>query len=258
MRRRPAKTAALSCGSWKNARGYGERFRLLHNEVCVLRGPLPRFTLRQQASIDQWRQNQYRTLLSVDRAVGSIVDALKKRGELRSTLIVFASDNGVAWGEHRWRRKEVVYEESIRIPFVVRYDPLTSSARRDSHLVLNIDLAPTWADLAGVAAPGADGRSLVPLLRSPSSPWRSDFLVEHLPERESDRIPAYCAVRSERFLYAAYGTGEKELYDLSSDRAELENRASDDTLLPVRTRMWERLKQLCDPPPPGYTVPPSP
>jgi arylsulfatase A-like enzyme len=232
-----------------------------YNEADVSDKPawvqnLPPLTRWRRAAEDRRRLDQYRTLLGADRAVRHVVHALNLRGELNRTMIVFTSDNGLAWGEHRWTNKLSPYEESIRVPYVVRYDPLTQLPRPDSHLVTNIDLAPTWADLAGIAAPGAEGTSLLPLLSSPFAHWRSDFLVEHL--QNHDPIPTYCAVRNERYMYVAYGTGEKELYDLSADPFELRNREADGTLASVRNHMWRRLKSLCKPPPPGYTVPPSP
>jgi arylsulfatase A-like enzyme len=206
----------------------------------------------RQFAVDRARANQFRSLLGVDRAVGRIVDALQETQRLSSTMIAFTSDNGLSRGEHRWTNKQTAYEPDIRVPLVIRYDPLTAAPRRDAHLALNIDLAATWADLAGVAAPQMDGVSLVPLLRSPSPPWRSDFLIEHL--KVGFGPPTYCAIRSEQFTYVVYGTGEQELYDLSQDRYELTNVANDPSQSAVVMAMEARLRELCDPPPPGYVV----
>ena len=107
---------------------------------------------------------QYRSLLGVDRAVGEILDALGGRGRLENTLIVFTSDNGILHGEHRWTKKEAPYEEAIRIPLVLRWDAAGWTARTETALALNIDLAPTIADAAGVPTPATDGESLLPLL----------------------------------------------------------------------------------------------
>ncbi len=180
---------------------------------------IPSLSSSQIAREDLIRRKQYRTLLAVDDAVKTIVDALTATGRMSNTLFVFMSDNGFLYGEHRWgttgsMNKQVPYEESIRLPYIVRYDPLTSSPRTDPNLVLNIDLAPTFAALAGVPAPGAEGRSLLPLLADPSTPWRTDFLIEH----HLTNLPSYCAVRSATAKYARYATGEEELYLLASDR----------------------------------------
>jgi N-acetylglucosamine-6-sulfatase len=210
------------------------------------------------AAIDVFRADQYRSLLAVDRAVANVLDAVADTGRLSQTLIVFTSDNGLLWGEHRWERKSVPYEESIRVPYVVRYDPLVSRARTDARLVVNIDMAPTAADLAGVDAPGAEGDSLIPLLRSASGRWRSDFLIEHMSEGRGSGPPTYCGVRSESATYVYYETGEEELYDLRRDPDQLSNLmaagagAAGSELL---DSMRERLTDLCSPAPPGLRLP---
>jgi arylsulfatase A-like enzyme len=176
---------------------------------------------------------------------------------LKTTMIVFASDNGVSWGEHSLAaaRKLVPYEESIRVPLVIRYDPLTHARRReDGHLALNIDLAPTFAALAGKTMPRAEGRSLMPLLAGGHPGWRRDFLIEHLVGRPQRDVPTYCAVRSERYKYVLYQTREEELYDLQRDPYELDNRASDPALSALKARLRARLAVLCKPRPPGYTA----
>jgi N-acetylglucosamine-6-sulfatase len=212
------------------------------------------FDRRDEAAIDRFRIDQYRTLLSIDRMVGTVIDALADTGRLSTTLIVFTSDNGIAWGEHRWDRKAVPYEEAIRVPFVVRYDPLVSRARTDDHLAVNIDMAPTAAAAAGVGAPRADGESLLPLLANPNQQWRSAFLLEHLGGRDAGG-PTYCGVRTEDAVYVYYATGEEELYDLRRDPNELSNvlatGGAGHTLRSLRTLLGE----LCSPAPPGLTLP---
>ncbi len=121
-------------------------------------------------------------------------------------------------------KKEVPYEEAIRVPLVIRADRIASATgRTDPHLVSNIDLAPTIAAAAGLPLPDADGRSLLPLLEGRPDGWRHALLIEHL--RGTNPIPTYCAVRTSRYLYASYDTGEQELYDLAQDPFELENLA---------------------------------
>jgi N-acetylglucosamine-6-sulfatase len=210
---------------------------------------LPRLTSTRSESIDDFRRRQYESLLAVDEAVDRIVEALEETGRLQTSLIVFTTDNGYIWGEHRFSGKEAPYDESIRVPLVVRYDPLITAARVDPHLVLNIDLAPTFADLAGTVASAADGASLRPLLELSLPSWRSDFLVEHLVGRSP--IPTYCAVRSERYLYVEYETREEELYDLLQDPYQLDNHAREPHWGPTAAEMRKRLSDLCEPAPPG-------
>jgi N-acetylglucosamine-6-sulfatase len=216
-----------------------------------------RIDASHEAAIDAFRIDQYRSLLAVDRAVANILDALEDTDRLSQTLIVFTSDNGILWGEHRWERKSVPYEESIRVPFVVRYDPLVGAARTDARLVVNIDMAPTAADLAGVNAPGADGDSLVPLLRAASGRWRRDFLIEHMAEGRGSGPPTYCGVRSESATYVYYETGEEELYDLRRDPDQLSNLMAESGRggSKLVRSMRQRLSDLCSPRPPGLRLP---
>jgi arylsulfatase A-like enzyme len=185
----------------------------------------------------------------VDEQVGRLLDTLQETGRLDDTLIVFTSDNGLLWGEHRWMKKEVPYDEALRVPMVVRYDPLEVTARSDDHLVLNIDIAPTIAAAAGAPHPATEGTSLLPLLANPDAPWRTDFLIEHM--EGSNPVPTYCGVRTETEKYVRYQTGERELYDLSSDPYEMVNLVDDPSHAFDASRLSQRLNELCDPPPPG-------
>jgi len=205
--------------------------------------------LDRTAHLDALRVNQYRTLQAVDRAVGRLLQALEDTGRLHDALVIFTSDNGLLWGEHRWVKKEVPYEEAIRVPLVIRADGIAGDApRTDDHLVANIDLAPTIAGAAGVPLPGVEGRSLLPLLEGRPERWRDAILIEHL--RGANPIPTYCAVRTSRYLFASYDTGERELYDLQED--PFEQRNVEGTTPGVQARLEVALNRLCDPRPPGF------
>lgn len=162
--------------------------------------------------------------------VRNLVRALSETGKLNNTYIIFTSDNGLAMGEHRKVGKRSPYEESIRVPMVVRGPTVPAGQTRD-HMVLNNDLAPTIASIAGVpAASFVDGRSFQPLTGS-SPPdvadWRSAFMVETFQVSSAnggdEMIPSYKAVRTKDHLYVDYVTGEHELYDLNTDPYELDN-----------------------------------
>jgi arylsulfatase A-like enzyme len=113
---------------------------------------------------------------------------------------------------------------------------------------LNIDLAPTFAELAGVAAPHAEGRSLLPLLADPTSRGRGAFLMEHLGYRDQ-RLPTYCGIHTTRYVFVEYGSGEEELYDLRRDPLELRNMADSDRYRDERRGLARRLVEMCFPPP---------
>jgi len=185
------------------------------------------------------------------------VAALRARGSLGNTVIAFTSDNGVLLGEHRLRGKVWPYEESIRVPLVIR-TPWTTTARTDSHLVLNIDLASTFAQLAGVR-PGLrqDGTSLVPLLHGTPTPWRTEFTEEYLGGgllHHGGPMP-FEAIRTERYLYVQYLNGWRELYDLRTDPYELDNVAGTPAWAAVERSLGARLRALLLRGGPGYAAP---
>jgi N-acetylglucosamine-6-sulfatase len=208
--------------------------------------------------VDAWfRRRQYQTLLAVDDLVGKLVARLGRLGKLKDTAIVYVSDQGVQWGEHRLEaaQKTVPYEGSIRVPLIVRYDRLTGGrARIDEHLVSNADLAPTLADLAGARHPRLEGVSLVPLLeRRPTPAWRGSLLLENEGGLgPKDPMPTYCGVRADRYKFVLYGSGEEELYDLVRDPYELNNVAGLPGYERVRSRLLRQLRELCFPLPPAY------
>jgi arylsulfatase A-like enzyme len=222
------------------------------DKPAYVRG-LPRIDTDRTAEIDDFRIRQIQSLQSVDRAVEGIVTALRDTGRLENTLIVFTSDNGMLWGEHRWDTKSVPYEEAIAVPFVVRFDAMLDEGRVDDHLVLNIDLAPTFVAAAGADAPEMEGRSLLPLLRRADPGWRTTFLIEHVGA-SSTGAPTFCAAHTDRYVLIRYVTGEEELYDLVRDPGQLVNRAGWGRYRAVRRGLLASLRELCDPAPPGYSI----
>jgi len=220
----------------------------------------PRLSEARAERLDALRRRQLETLLAVDEGVARILGALRASERLENTLVAFASDNGLHWGEHRLvNRKSSPYEESIRIPLVVRWDALVDRPRRDARIVGNLDLAPTFAEAAGAATAGMDGESLLPLLAAgpgDTPPWRSRILVESMPgEGEvGAEIPAYCAVRDARWKYVVYATRDEELYDLAADGDELENLAFDREHSARRDSLRAQLLRLCRPAPPGLDL----
>jgi N-acetylglucosamine-6-sulfatase len=215
---------------------------------------LPPLTPAGEAIVQSGREDQYETLLSVDDAIAGLLSALEDTGRLANTMVVFASDNGANWDEHRWQGKQAPYEECIRVPLVVRYDPVITSPRQDDHLVLNIDLAPTMAELAGAAAPPTDGVSVIPLVTGMEPVWRSDFAVEHVQD-DNRPVPTFCMVRSGSIAYVAYDTYEEELYDLAADPYQLQNVAGDPARFPLLATLRQRAVELCSPLPPGFDFP---
>jgi N-acetylglucosamine-6-sulfatase len=167
---------------------------------------------------------------------------------LENTYVVFWTDNGHHMGEHRLRPgKQTPYEEDVRFPLVVRGPGVPQGAERPE-MLLNTDVGPTFAELAGTQPPGfVDGRSFAPLLRGKNPPWRSAVLLEGPASnpRGQLQMPGYRAVRTHDRLYVEWATGERELYDLGSDpyqlRSQHDNRAFADEQAALEARV-EALK----------------
>ncbi len=233
-----------------------------YNEADVSDKPayvrdIPPWTATEMNDGDAFRRRQYQTLLSVDDWLGAILSALAQAGRLSNTLIVFMGDNGHPIGEHRLgasgsaQDKASPYEESIKVPFIVRWDAAGwDVAREDDHLVANVDLAETFAEAAGTTEPGNEGLSMLPLLEDPGGTWRTDFLLEHGIDQRF--VPAYCGVRTESEAYMQYSTGEEELYDLTTDPFELQNEAGNPAYAGDVAALRDRDHQLCQPVPPGF------
>jgi N-acetylglucosamine-6-sulfatase len=188
---------------------------------------------KQIASIDQLYRKQLQSMLAVDDLVEHVVDTLQQTGKLDNTYIVFTSDNGFHLGQHRLPQGKITaFEEDIRVPLVVR-GPDVPAGKKVDEFAANIDFAPTFAKLGNAKAPSfVDGRSLEPVLhgKSPESSARKEVLVEHFAPgggggngRRVSVPPTYAAVRTDRYKYIEYVTGEKQLYDLRSDPDELHN-----------------------------------
>jgi arylsulfatase A-like enzyme len=209
------------------------------------------------ARLDRFVHQQCQTLLAVDDAVAKIVAALSDTGRLGNTLIMFQSDNGLLSGEHRWTSKEVAYDESIHVPTIVRYDPLTAglAGSTDTHLILNLDDAPTFAAAAGVSPPAAvQGADILDLFNGGVG-WRSSFLVEHDRGNENKvAVPPYCGIRTSHNLYVQYADGEQEFYDLSQDPYELQNAVSDPGHGGIVKSLHKQAMSMCDPLPPTWST----
>ncbi len=171
-------------------------------------------------------RQQMQDMASVDEGVGKILEALAASKQLDNTMIVFSSDNGYFWGEHGLGDKRWAYEESIRDPLLIRYPKLIKPGTTFDQLVMNIDIAPTFLELAGLDIPkNVEGKSLVPLLKNNKAPWRSSIFTEYFQEKNFARTPTWQAVRTMDWKYIHYTEleGMDELYRIKDDPYELKN-----------------------------------
>lgn len=198
-------------------------------------------------SNDELIRNQLRCLMSIDEGVGRVLKALQETEQLDNTIIIFTSDNGYFWGEHGLSDKRAAYEESIRIPLLVRYPKLIKAGSKRDELALSIDVAPTLLELAGAKVPAEmHGRSLLSLFKGERKGWRKSFLSEYFAEAGQPRLPNWQAVRSERWKYIHYTDleGMNELYDLKVDPYEMKNLINDPRARKSLEEMRAELKVL--------------
>lgn len=184
---------------------------------------LPRIGPRMESKMRDMHRGQLRSLQTVDRTVADLVDILRARHKLNDTYFFFFTDNGYHLGQHRLPPgKTTPYLEDTRFPLVVR-GPGVSAGRTSKELIINTDLAPTFADLGSAQTPDfVDGRSFVPLLGQETPLWRTAALVENRGSNKPSR-PAYSGVVTQIRTYVEYESGERELYNLETDPYQLRN-----------------------------------
>jgi arylsulfatase A-like enzyme len=197
------------------------------------------------AKYQQMVKGYYRMITALDRALGRVLDELRRQGVESDTVVVFTSDNGAFLGDRGYADKWTMHEPSIRVPFLV-LDPRAPAEARGrvrGEMVLNVDILPTVLELAGLPAPaGRPGASLVPLVAGRSVAWRDEVFTEHLWDHPA--IPRTEAVRTARFKYIRYPQHPEfeELYDLRDDSGETKNLAAHEG---QRHRLAE-LRRHCD------------
>jgi arylsulfatase A-like enzyme len=216
----------------------------LDNEAAFLRLPLfvrqgygrhcyDKEILDRRGDHQPYIRAYYEKIMGVERSVGHIRALLADRGLADNTVIIFLSDHGAHFGERQLGGKWTPYEDSLRIPFIV-YDPRPGAARGkvSDSLVLNIDVAPTLLELAGMPVPQSmDGRSLVPLMQNTAAPWRDHFFFEHYTSPAPVRyIPRNEGIRTLTTKYVRWrdiAPLVEEFYDLAADPQETSNVIAD-------------------------------
>ena len=163
--------------------------------------------------------NYFRCIAAVDENVGRLLKTLDELGVADDTMVVYSSDNGFYLGEHRLADKRSAYDESMRIPLLVRYPKLGARGRLVDDLAINLDLAPTFLDCAGVAVPKEmQGRSWRPLLEGKPVEWRNSFFYEYFWEQQrGNPTPTHTALRTTTAKLIKYQDHNEwtEMFDLT-------------------------------------------
>ncbi len=177
-----------------------------------------------------WKHQRYLhdylgAVQAVDDSVGSLLDYLDRTGLAENTLVVFSSDQGFYLGEHGWYDKRWMFEESLRMPLIMRWPGHTGANARCSALVQNIDFAPTILAAAGVEVPSEiQGRSLLPLMADgqPPADWRDAIYYQYWENDAVHQVPVHDGLRTDRFKLMFFPrTDQWQLFDLEKDPQEL-------------------------------------
>ncbi len=179
----------------------------------------------------RWKYQRYikdylRCIAAVDESVGRVLDYLDESGLADNTIVIYSSDQGFYLGEHGWYDKRWMYEESLRMPFIVRWPGVIPSNTRSTALIQNIDYAPTFLELANVPVPAEmQGRSLVPVLRNgceAPADWRDAIYYAYYENAAVHNVPVHDGIRTDRYKLIFFPrTREWQLMDLKSDPHEM-------------------------------------
>lgn len=214
---------------------------------------LPTLTQADVEEITNLFKRRRESLLAVDDMVERVIKSLEAAGKLENTYIFYTSDNGWMTGEHRRpAAKYVVYEESVRVPLLVRGPGIPAGEQR-AQLVNNLDIVATIEQLAQLAPERIpDGHTLTPLFKNSETPWRTAILLQGMDQNNFPNVASifgrYQAVRTQQYKYIEHlsenGLFEQEFYDLSKDPFELESRPKDPAYLDTVESLRKTLTKL--------------
>jgi len=205
----------------------------------------------------RYMRNYLGTVKAVDDSVGKVLDYLDKNDLAKNTIVIYSSDQGFYLGEHGWYDKRWMFEESFRMPFVVRWPGVIKPGSKPGHLIQNIDYAPTFLEIAGLDAPKeVQGRSLVPLMKggaaATAADWRKSLYYAYY-EFGEHAVPRHFGVRTDRYKLMRFPkTDEWNLFDLEKDPQEMRSVHDDPGYQEIRkelTAEYARLRKHFDAPP---------
>lgn len=208
---------------------------------------------KDRKSLIKWKYQQYMrdycaTIASVDENIGKMLDFLEKSGELENTIIVYTSDQGFFLGEHGWFDKRFMYEESMRMPLIVRYSNAIKAGVRTKALTMNIDFAPTFIDYAGAKIPAdIQGTSLRKVLENGGitpDEWRNEVYYHYYEYPSWHSVKRHYGIRTNRYklIHFYHDIDAWELYDLEIDPLELQNKINDPAYDNIEATLRKQLK----------------
>jgi arylsulfatase A-like enzyme len=200
----------------------------------------------------RWKYQRYikdylRCVASIDDNVGRLLDFLDKEGLAKNTVVIYTSDQGFFLGDHGWYDKRFMYQESVKMPLLVRWPGRINAGTTQDAIALNVDFAPTFLDLAGLKTPpDMQGRSLVPLMRGQQpGNWRASWYYRYYHDPGDHNTRAHYGVGTDTYkLICFWKKNQWELYDLAKDPEELLNVHSDPAYAGIVKTLKEELYRL--------------
>jgi len=202
----------------------------------------------------QWKYQRYikdylRCIQAVDDSVGQLLDYLSESQLDQNTIVIYSSDQGFYLGEHGWYDKRWMFEESLRMPFLIRWPGVIKPGVHSTALIQNIDYGPTFLDVAGVTVPDEmQGRSLVPLLENqgqPSAAWRDAIYYAYYENAAVHNVPVHDGVRTDRYKLMFFPRNRQwNLFDLEKDPQELKSFHADPSYADILKGMQKRYRDL--------------
>ncbi|MDG2222261.1 MAG: sulfatase-like hydrolase/transferase [Rubripirellula sp.] len=204
--------------------------------------------------VTRWKYQRYiKTYLgciqAVDDGVGRMLDYLDESGLAENTVVIYSSDQGFYLGEHGWYDKRWMFEESLKMPFLIRWPDVIDPKTESAALIQNIDYGPTFLDLAGADVPAEmQGRSMVPMLRNqgkPSATWRDAIYYAYYENAAVHAVPVHDGVRTERYKLMFFPRSrEWNLFDLEEDPMEMQSVHDQPSYAPILAGMQKRYRDL--------------
>lgn len=223
------------------------------NEKFIADAPSGKERLRWK--YQRYIKNYLRCIDSVDENVGRVLKYLDDNNLSENTIVIYSSDQGFYLGEHGWYDKRWMFEESLKMPFIIRWPGTIKPGTKYKQLIQNIDYAPTFLEACGVDLPDhaeVQGRSLMPLLRDPDAEFR-DAIYYHYYEKGGHGVPLHEGVRDDRYkLINFYDNDGLNLFDLETDPQEMTDISADPAQAEVLAKMKQKLAKLRD----DYELPP--
>ena len=209
------------------------------------------FMYHGQTDFDQFYIDYLETLMGVDNSVGRVLNYLKENNLDKETLVIYMGDNGFAFGEHGLIDKRQAYEESMRVPLIARSPSLIKAGTKIKEMVLNVDIAPSILEMAGVKKPKQmQGTSFLPLLKGQQEAnWRKEFYYEYYWENAFPQTPTQYAVRTDQYKFIrSQGVWDiDQLYDIQKDPYEVNNLIRkpemQDIAKQLNKKLWDWLGQ---------------